>query len=165
MGQENRAPTRKGKPVEFVVCVLEAYQKDEPLKEEQEPKQITRASQLLFHFGQSSLAGRDQQRRALGLGRDAVNRVWAKESKLEVIRRALQQDGEPGFVPGSPSRIWVELERNTEVGFPSNLQAPSSRRLRSLGRRLLNLIDFAGVFSGNAIAPPRSYALRLVTSF
>ena len=29
----------------------------------------------------------------------------------------------------------------------------------------LNLIDFAGLFSGTAIAPPRSYALRLVTKF
>jgi outer membrane cobalamin receptor len=29
----------------------------------------------------------------------------------------------------------------------------------------LNLIDFAGLFSGNAVAPPRSFALRLETSF
>jgi outer membrane receptor for Fe3+-dicitrate len=29
----------------------------------------------------------------------------------------------------------------------------------------LNVIDFAGLFSGNAIAPPRSYNLRLTTSF
>ena len=29
----------------------------------------------------------------------------------------------------------------------------------------LNLIDFAGLFSGNAIAPPRSYSVRLHTSF
>jgi hypothetical protein len=29
----------------------------------------------------------------------------------------------------------------------------------------LNLIDFAGLFSGNAIAPPRSYALRLKADF
>ena len=29
----------------------------------------------------------------------------------------------------------------------------------------LNLINFAGLFSGNAIAPPRSYALRLQTTF
>jgi hypothetical protein len=29
----------------------------------------------------------------------------------------------------------------------------------------LNVIDFGGLFSGNAIAPPRSYALRLQTSF
>ena len=29
----------------------------------------------------------------------------------------------------------------------------------------LNVIDFAGLFSGNAIAPPRSYNLRLTTNF
>jgi len=29
----------------------------------------------------------------------------------------------------------------------------------------LNLIDFAGLFSGNAIAPPRGYSLRLTTDF
>ena len=29
----------------------------------------------------------------------------------------------------------------------------------------LNLIDFAGLFSGNAIAPPRSYSLRFTTEF
>jgi len=29
----------------------------------------------------------------------------------------------------------------------------------------LNVIDFGGLFSGNAIAPPRTYALRLTTSF
>jgi outer membrane cobalamin receptor len=29
----------------------------------------------------------------------------------------------------------------------------------------LNLIDFAGLFSGNAVAPPRSFALRLETRF
>ena len=29
----------------------------------------------------------------------------------------------------------------------------------------LNLIDFAGLFSGNAVAPPRSFALRMQTSF
>jgi hypothetical protein len=29
----------------------------------------------------------------------------------------------------------------------------------------LNVIDFGGLFSGNAIAPERSFALRLSTSF
>jgi len=29
----------------------------------------------------------------------------------------------------------------------------------------LNVIDFGGLFSGNAIAPPRSYSLRLATTF
>ena len=29
----------------------------------------------------------------------------------------------------------------------------------------LNVINFAGLFSGNSIAPPRSYGLRLQTTF
>jgi hypothetical protein len=29
----------------------------------------------------------------------------------------------------------------------------------------LNVIDFGGLFSGNAIGPARSYSLRLTTSF
>ena len=29
----------------------------------------------------------------------------------------------------------------------------------------LNVIDFAGLFSGNAVAPPRSFAIRFETSF
>ena len=36
--------------------------------------------------------------------------------------------------------------------------------VRNINNRL-NLIDFAGLFSGNAMAPPRSYAIRLQTSF
>src|SRR5262249_19167636 len=41
-------------------------------------------------------------------------------------------------------------------------------RLKLDGENLnnrLNVIDFGGLFSGNAIAPPRSYALRLTTTF
>ena len=44
--------------------------------------------------------------------------------------------------------------------FKVRLQAD----MENLNNRL-NLIDFAGLFSGNAIGPPRSYALRLTTSF
>ena len=29
----------------------------------------------------------------------------------------------------------------------------------------LNLINFAGLFSGNSVAPPRSYAVRLSADF
>jgi hypothetical protein len=29
----------------------------------------------------------------------------------------------------------------------------------------LDVLDFAGLFSGNAIGPPRSFSLRLATSF
>jgi hypothetical protein len=30
---------------------------------------------------------------------------------------------------------------------------------------VLNVIDFGGLFSGNAIGPSRSYALRITTTF
>jgi outer membrane cobalamin receptor len=36
--------------------------------------------------------------------------------------------------------------------------------VQNLNNRL-NLLDFAGLFSGNAVAPPRSYSLRLTTTF
>jgi hypothetical protein len=36
--------------------------------------------------------------------------------------------------------------------------------VQNLNNRL-NLINFAGLFSGNAVAPPRSYSLRLQTTF
>jgi hypothetical protein len=36
--------------------------------------------------------------------------------------------------------------------------------VQNLNNRL-NVIDFAGLFSGNSIAPPRSYAVRLTTNF
>jgi len=41
-------------------------------------------------------------------------------------------------------------------------------RLQADGENLsnrLNVVDFGGLFSGNAIAPPRSYFLRLITNF
>ena len=44
--------------------------------------------------------------------------------------------------------------------FSTRLQAD----MQNLNNRL-NVIDFGGLFSGNAIAPPRSYSLRLQTSF
>ncbi len=44
--------------------------------------------------------------------------------------------------------------------FSTHLQAD----VENLNNRL-NVIDFGGLFSGNAIAPPRSWALRLQTSF
>jgi hypothetical protein len=44
--------------------------------------------------------------------------------------------------------------------FSTRLQAD----VQNLNNRL-NVIDFGGLFSGNAIAPPRSYSLRLQTSF
>ncbi len=52
----------------------------------------------------------------------------------------------------------VDLRKSERVKV--RLQADAE----NLNNRL-NLIDFGGLFSGNAIAPPRSYALRLQTDF
>jgi outer membrane receptor for Fe3+-dicitrate len=54
--------------------------------------------------------------------------------------------------------VGVELHKSDR--FTMNIQAD----VTDLNNRL-NVIDFGGLFSGNAIAPPRSYALRLQTSF
>ncbi len=56
------------------------------------------------------------------------------------------------------SAIGANLYKNDRVSM--RLQADA----QNLNNRL-NVIDFGGLFSGNAIAPPRSYALRLQTTF
>jgi hypothetical protein len=54
--------------------------------------------------------------------------------------------------------VGAELHKSDH--FTTNIQAD----VTNMNNRL-NVIDFGGLFSGNAIAPPRSYALRLQTSF
>lgn len=54
--------------------------------------------------------------------------------------------------------VGADVWKNDKVSM--RLQAD----LLNINNRL-NVIDFGGLFSGNAIAPPRSYALRLQTSF
>jgi hypothetical protein len=65
-------------------------------------------------------------------------------------------------------RVKPLLSINVSVGADLYKKEGRSVRLQTdvqnLGNRL-NVLDFGGLFSGNAIAPPRSYALRLVTSF
>lgn len=65
-------------------------------------------------------------------------------------------------------RVRPSLSVNLSAG--ANLVQRDSFLLRLQGdvenlNDRLNLINFAGLFSGNAIAPPRSYSLRLTTSF
>ena len=52
----------------------------------------------------------------------------------------------------------IDLWRHDHIA--TRLQAD----VQNLNNRL-NVIDFAGLFSGNAVAPPRNYALRLTTTF
>ena len=58
----------------------------------------------------------------------------------------------------------IDLSVGAEFYKSDKLAVHAQADVMNLNNRL-NLIDFAGLFSGNAIAPPRSYALRLTTTF
>ncbi len=65
-------------------------------------------------------------------------------------------------------RVRPSLSLNASAGAEVLKKDRVTMRLQADVQNLnnrLNLIDFAGLFSGNAIAPPRSYAVRLETSF
>jgi hypothetical protein len=60
------------------------------------------------------------------------------------------------------------LSVNASIGADLHKSEKAVTRLQVDGENLnnrLNVIDFGGLFSGNAIAPARSFALRLNTSF
>ena len=78
-------------------------------------------------------------------GQAIVNRV---NFALGRVRPSLSIDASAG------ADVWKKDKRSLR------LQAD----VQNLNNRL-NVIDFAGLFSGNSIAPPRSYALRLATNF
>ncbi len=58
----------------------------------------------------------------------------------------------------------VGLSAGAEVYKNDRISTRLQADVQNLNNRL-NVIDFGGLFSGNAIAPPRSYALRLQTTF
>jgi hypothetical protein len=65
-------------------------------------------------------------------------------------------------------RIRPTLSFNLAAGFDLYKKEKRSLRLQADAANLnnrLNVIDFGGLFSGNAIGPPRSYTLRLQTTF
>ncbi len=65
-------------------------------------------------------------------------------------------------------RIRPQLSVSASVGVDAYKSDRLTMRLQADGDNLndrLNVIDFGGLFSGNAIGPGRSYALRLKTSF
>lgn len=68
----------------------------------------------------------------------------------------------------SRGRVKPSLSMDASVGADLYRKDKVNLRLQADGENLndrLNLIDFAGLFSGNAVGPPRSFALRLMTSF
>jgi hypothetical protein len=65
-------------------------------------------------------------------------------------------------------RILPAFQVNVSAGADIYKSDRMNVRLQADGQNLsdvLNVIDFGGLFSGNAIGPSRSYALRLTTSF
>ena len=65
-------------------------------------------------------------------------------------------------------RIYPAFQANASAGADLYQSNRVHMRLEADGQNLnniLNVIDFGGLFSGNAIGPARSFALRLTTSF
>jgi hypothetical protein len=66
------------------------------------------------------------------------------------------------------ARVRPNLSVNISLGAEIYKSDRLKMQLQADGQNLndrLNLLDFAGLFSGNAIAPPRSYSLRLTADF
>jgi outer membrane cobalamin receptor len=88
--------------------------------------------------------GTEQQAVAL-YGQAIVNRV---NFALGRVRPTLSIDASAGADLWKKDKLSVRLQADVQ----------------NLNNRL-NVINFAGLFSGNSIAPPRSYSLRLTTNF
>jgi outer membrane receptor for Fe3+-dicitrate len=94
----------------------------------------------------------------------------AVDDTQQAIRNAIAQYGQSvvNRVDFSRGRVKPSLSMNLSFGTELWKHDQISSRLQADVENLnnrLNLIDFAGLFSGNAIGPPRSYALRLQTTF
>ncbi|HEY1731248.1 MAG TPA: hypothetical protein VGG15_05850 [Terriglobales bacterium] len=65
-------------------------------------------------------------------------------------------------------RIYPSFQVNASAGADLYKSERVTTRLQADGQNLtdvLDVIDFGGLFSCNAIGPSRSFALRLTTSF
>jgi outer membrane receptor for Fe3+-dicitrate len=86
------------------------------------------------------------------------------------LEDALEQSG-PAVVSQinfDRGRVKPSFAVGASVGADLHKTDKFSMRLQADGQNLnnrLNVLDFSGLFSGNAIAPPRSYSLRLQTTF
>jgi outer membrane receptor for Fe3+-dicitrate len=58
----------------------------------------------------------------------------------------------------------IDASVGVEIWEHDNVNLRFQAGVTNINNRL-NVIDFAGLFSGNAIGPPRSYLMRLTTSF
>ena len=73
-----------------------------------------------------------------------------------------------GRVNFAQGRIYPAFQVNASAGADVYKSDPLKMRFQFDGQNLTNVvdvIDFGGLFSGNAIGPPRSFALRLTANF
>lgn len=135
------------------------------------------AMQLTGHFPDSQ----DQRNTVRGRVRDQVKpRFWiAGEIQYDSglpfefdgdLATVLAQYGQQVLdrINFRRGRIYPAFQVNVSAGADVYESERVNVRLQADGQNLtnvLNVIDFGGLFSGNAIGPPRSFALRLTTTF
>jgi TonB-dependent receptor-like protein len=134
-------------------------------------------TQLAGHFPDSQ----DQRDSIRGRVRyQLVRRVWIAGGIQFDSGLPFQFDGDPSTILAeygpqvlsrinfSRGRIYPTFQVNASAGADLYNSKRASLRLQVDGANLTNaldVIDFGGLFSGNAIGPPRSFAVRLVTNF
>ena len=134
-------------------------------------------SQLAGHFPDSQ----DQRNTVRGRVRYQVApRFWIAGGVQYDTGLPFEFDGDPDIVLAeygrqilnrinfARGRIYPSFQVTVSAGAEVYRSDRVTMRLQADGENLTNVldvIDFGGLFSGNAIGPPRSYALRLSTSF
>jgi hypothetical protein len=134
-------------------------------------------SQLSGHFPDSQ----DQRNTVRGRVRyQFTPRFWAAFGVQFDSGLPFDFDGDPGTVLAeygqqvlnrinfNRGRIYPAFQANVSAGADIYKSERMTMRLQADGQNLnnvLNVIDFGGLFSGNAIGPSRSFALRLSTNF
>jgi len=135
------------------------------------------AMQLTGHFPDSQ----DQRNTVRGRVRYQVKpRFWVAAGIQFDSGLPFEFDGDPATVLAqygqqvldrinfARGRIYPAFQVNVSAGVDIYKSDRLNMRIQADGQNLtnvLNVIDFGGLFSGNAIGPPRSFALRLTTTF
>ena len=137
----------------------------------------TAETQLTGHFPDSQ----DQRNTVRGRVRYAINpRLWVAGGAQYDSGLPFQFDGDPATVAAEygqqvlsrvnfdRGRIYPSLQLNISAGADVYRSDRLKVQVQADGQNLnnvLDLIDFGGLFSGNAIGPPRNCLLRLQTHF
>jgi hypothetical protein len=92
------------------------------------------------------------------------------ETQEQCVAGVVQQYGQKVVdrINFNRGRIFPAFQVNASVGADVYKSERLNARIQADGQNLtnvLNVIDFGGLFSGNAIGPSRSFALRLTTTF